>query len=117
MNDSFDAIRYIGYLRGRWRTIAASAAIAVAIALAVSLMMSPQYTATARTPPARWTSGRLAQRQSGAPIHLARGRLNGRLFFPSSSMIAIRRLASSESPMNFLPASSMRACGWRSIRA
>ena len=37
MNDSFDVIRYIGYLRGRWRSIAASAGIAVAIALAVSL--------------------------------------------------------------------------------
>jgi uncharacterized protein involved in exopolysaccharide biosynthesis len=55
MNDSFDAIRYIGYLRGRWRTVAASAAIAVAIALGVSLTMAPQYTATARVviePPA-----------------------------------------------------------------
>jgi uncharacterized protein involved in exopolysaccharide biosynthesis len=48
MSESFDAIRYIGYLRGRWPSIAFSAAVAVALTLGVSLAMQPQYTATAR---------------------------------------------------------------------
>ena len=48
MSESFDAYRYIGYLRSRWRWIAASAALAVGLAAAASLAMTPQYTATAR---------------------------------------------------------------------
>ena len=48
MSEPFDAYRYIGYLRARWRWIAASAALAVALAVAASLIMTPQYTATAR---------------------------------------------------------------------
>ena len=55
MNESFDAYRYIGYLRARWRWIACSAALAVVLAAAASLAMTPQYTATARVviePPA-----------------------------------------------------------------
>jgi uncharacterized protein involved in exopolysaccharide biosynthesis len=55
MNDSFDAIRYIGYLRERLRPIVASALGAALIALAVSLFMPREYTATARViiePPA-----------------------------------------------------------------
>lgn len=48
MPESFDAFRYIGYMRSRWRWIGASCAIAVAIALAVSLIQPRQYTATAR---------------------------------------------------------------------
>src|SRR5207244_4274398 len=40
--------RYIGYMRSRWRFIAGSCAIAVALALGASLLMSSQYTATAR---------------------------------------------------------------------
>jgi len=55
MNESFDAYRYIGYLRARWRWIASSAALAVVLAAAASLAMTPQYTATARVviePPA-----------------------------------------------------------------
>jgi uncharacterized protein involved in exopolysaccharide biosynthesis len=55
MNEPFDAYRYIGYLRARWRWIAVSAALAVVLAAAASLAMTPQYTATARVviePPA-----------------------------------------------------------------
>jgi polysaccharide biosynthesis transport protein len=55
VNDSIDAIRYIGYLRARWRGIAVSAGIAAGVALAVSLAMPRQYTAAARVvidPPA-----------------------------------------------------------------
>ena len=48
MSDSFDAIRYISYLRERWRWIAISAGIAVAIAIVVTMLMPPQYTAIAR---------------------------------------------------------------------
>ena len=48
MNETFDAYRYIGYLRSRWRWIAVSAALAVGLATAASLAMTPQYTATAR---------------------------------------------------------------------
>jgi uncharacterized protein involved in exopolysaccharide biosynthesis len=48
MRESFDAYRYIGYMRSRWRWIGASCSIAVAIALAVTLIQPRQYTATAR---------------------------------------------------------------------
>jgi uncharacterized protein involved in exopolysaccharide biosynthesis len=48
MAETLDPFRYIGYLRERWKFIAASCAIAVALALAVSLAMTRQYTATAR---------------------------------------------------------------------
>jgi succinoglycan biosynthesis transport protein ExoP len=48
MAESFDAFRYIGYLRAHWRTIAISCATAVTIAAAVSLILPNQYTATAR---------------------------------------------------------------------
>ena len=48
MSEPFDAYRYIGYLRSRWRWIAASAALAAVLAAAASLVMTPQYTATAR---------------------------------------------------------------------
>jgi uncharacterized protein involved in exopolysaccharide biosynthesis len=48
VNDSIDAIRYISYLRARWRGIALSAVTAVSIALAASLAMTRQYTATSR---------------------------------------------------------------------
>jgi uncharacterized protein involved in exopolysaccharide biosynthesis len=48
MSEPFDAYRYIGYLRSRWRWIGASAALAAGLAAAVSLLMTPQYTATAR---------------------------------------------------------------------
>jgi uncharacterized protein involved in exopolysaccharide biosynthesis len=48
MGDSFDAFRYIGYLRSRWRWIAASCGVAGILALAISLTLPPQYTATAR---------------------------------------------------------------------
>jgi uncharacterized protein involved in exopolysaccharide biosynthesis len=55
MAESFDAFRYIGYLRAHWRTIAISCATAVTIAAAVSLALPKQFTATARVvidPPA-----------------------------------------------------------------
>lgn len=48
MPESFDAFRYIGYMRSRWRFICASCGIAVTIALAVSFIQPRQYTATAR---------------------------------------------------------------------
>src|SRR3954451_24910285 len=48
MAESFDAFRYISYLRSRGRWIGVSCGVAVAIALAVSLLMPRQYTATAR---------------------------------------------------------------------
>jgi uncharacterized protein involved in exopolysaccharide biosynthesis len=48
MGEPFDAFRYIGYLRARWRWIALSAAVAAGLALAISLAMTNQYTATAR---------------------------------------------------------------------
>ena len=48
MAETFDAFRYISYLRSRWRWILASCAIAVALAGAWTLAQSPQYTATAR---------------------------------------------------------------------
>jgi len=48
MSEPFDAYRYIGYLGSRWRLVAASAALAVGLAAAVSLIMTPQFTATAR---------------------------------------------------------------------
>ena len=55
MSEPFDAYRYIGYLRSRWRWIAASAVLAAGLAAAASVIMTPQYTATARVviePPA-----------------------------------------------------------------
>jgi uncharacterized protein involved in exopolysaccharide biosynthesis len=48
MAETLDPFRYIGYLRERWKFIAASCGIAVALALAVSFAMTRQYTATAR---------------------------------------------------------------------
>jgi uncharacterized protein involved in exopolysaccharide biosynthesis len=48
MDDSFDAFRYIGYMRSHWRWIAGSCGVAAALALAVSLVEARQYTATAR---------------------------------------------------------------------
>jgi uncharacterized protein involved in exopolysaccharide biosynthesis len=48
MDDSFDAFRYIGYMRSRWLWIAGSCGVAAALALAISLIQPRQYTATAR---------------------------------------------------------------------
>ena len=48
MADSFDAFRYVSYMRSRWRLIAASCAIAAALALAITLIQPREYTATAR---------------------------------------------------------------------
>lgn len=48
MPETFDAFRYISYLRSRWRPIAVSCATAVTIAAAVSFLLPRQYTATAR---------------------------------------------------------------------
>jgi uncharacterized protein involved in exopolysaccharide biosynthesis len=48
MSEPFDAFRYMGYLRARWRWIGASACVAVGLAAAISLAMPNQYTATAR---------------------------------------------------------------------
>src|SRR5438094_3860105 len=43
-----EAFRYIGYLRLRWRFVAASCLTALVLAAAVSLVLPSQYTATAR---------------------------------------------------------------------
>jgi capsule polysaccharide export protein KpsE/RkpR len=43
-----EAFRYIGYLRLRWRFVAASCLTALAIATALSLVLPREYTATAR---------------------------------------------------------------------
>jgi uncharacterized protein involved in exopolysaccharide biosynthesis len=48
MGDPFDAFRYIGYVRARWRWTALSACVAMALALGISLLLPNQYTATAR---------------------------------------------------------------------
>jgi uncharacterized protein involved in exopolysaccharide biosynthesis len=48
MPESFDAFRYFSYLRSRWKFVAVSCAVALTLAAAVSLLMTPQYTATAR---------------------------------------------------------------------
>ncbi len=48
MAESFDAFRYMSYLRSRWRWLAASCGTAAAIALLVSLLLPRQYTAIAR---------------------------------------------------------------------
>jgi uncharacterized protein involved in exopolysaccharide biosynthesis len=48
MAESFDAFRYMSYLRMRWRWIAASCGSAVAIAVIISMLMPREYTAAAR---------------------------------------------------------------------
>jgi uncharacterized protein involved in exopolysaccharide biosynthesis len=48
VTESFDAFRYISYMRSRWRWIAASCVTATCIAVAVSALMPREYTATAR---------------------------------------------------------------------
>jgi len=48
MTESFDAFRYMSYMRLRWRWIAGSCATAVTIALAVSLALPREYTSVAR---------------------------------------------------------------------
>jgi uncharacterized protein involved in exopolysaccharide biosynthesis len=70
MSDSFDAYRYISYLRARWHWIAGSAALAVCLAAAASLLMTPQYTATAQLvidPPA---GADLRSAMAVSPIYL-----------------------------------------------
>src|SRR5689334_193502 len=47
MRDSFDAYRYIEFLRVRWRFIALVCGVAVAITLLISVLLPNQYTATA----------------------------------------------------------------------
>jgi len=48
MADTLDGLVYINYLRSRWRVVALSCLIAVALASGVSLLLTRQYTATAR---------------------------------------------------------------------
>ena len=48
MMQSPDAFRYIGYVRSRWRFVAASSFTAIVLATTVSLILPRQYTATAR---------------------------------------------------------------------
>jgi capsular polysaccharide biosynthesis protein len=47
IEDGFDVLRFVEYLRKRWLTIFASCGIAVVLAVSASLMMSKKYTATA----------------------------------------------------------------------
>jgi succinoglycan biosynthesis transport protein ExoP len=47
MQDSFDALEYVGYLRQRWVFLSTACAVAVFIALIVSTLIPKQYTATA----------------------------------------------------------------------
>jgi uncharacterized protein involved in exopolysaccharide biosynthesis len=70
MSEPFDAYRYIGYLRVRWRWIACSAGLACALAAGASLLMTPRYTATARLvidPPA---GADLRSAMAVSPIYL-----------------------------------------------
>ena len=70
MPDSFDAYRYIGYMRSRWRWIAASCGVAVALALAFTIFQTRLYTATARIviePPA---GSDLRSAMAVSPIYL-----------------------------------------------
>jgi len=48
MAETFDAFRYVSYMRTRWLWIAASCGIACALAMAISLILPREYTATAR---------------------------------------------------------------------
>lgn len=48
MAETFDAFRYISYLRARWQWIAASCAIALGLAFITSAIMPREYTATSR---------------------------------------------------------------------
>ena len=55
MAETFDAFRYMSYLRSRWRFVAACCAVALTFAIVVSVTAKKQYTATARVviePPA-----------------------------------------------------------------
>src|SRR4051812_22593036 len=70
MSDSFDAYRYIGYLRARLHWIAGTAALAAILAAGVSLIMTPQYTASAQLviePPA---GADLRSAMAVSPIYL-----------------------------------------------
>ena len=48
MAESFDAFRYVRYMRSRALWIAGSCGVAVAVALAISMMLPREYTAVAR---------------------------------------------------------------------
>jgi capsule polysaccharide export protein KpsE/RkpR len=48
MTESFDAFRYVRYMRSRGLWIAGSCGVAVVLALAISLMLPREYTAVAR---------------------------------------------------------------------
>jgi succinoglycan biosynthesis transport protein ExoP len=48
MSDAVDGFVYLNYVRSRWRVVALSCLIAVVLAAGVSLLLTRQYTATAR---------------------------------------------------------------------
>jgi len=55
MPETFEMLRYVEHLRGRWRVIAVACGVAVVLALAVAWLTPARYTATARVliePPA-----------------------------------------------------------------
>jgi uncharacterized protein involved in exopolysaccharide biosynthesis len=47
VQDSFDAVQYLGYLRARWRFIGVICAVACVLALILALLLPKRYTATA----------------------------------------------------------------------
>src|SRR6185503_18273182 len=70
MTDSFDAYRYISYMRSRWRWIAASGAVAIVLAFFFTLLQPRLFTATARIviePPA---GSDLRSAMAVSPIYL-----------------------------------------------
>ncbi len=48
MPETFEAYQFLNYLFGRWRVVAAACSVAVTLALGASLLMTKQYTSTAR---------------------------------------------------------------------
>jgi uncharacterized protein involved in exopolysaccharide biosynthesis len=48
MPEAFEMLRYVEYLRDRWRVMAVACSVAVVLAVAVALLTPARYTATAR---------------------------------------------------------------------
>ncbi len=70
MPEPFDAYQYIDHLRGRWKLVAIACGVAVTLALVAGLLLTSQYTATARIvidPPA---GGDVRASVAVSPIYL-----------------------------------------------
>jgi len=113
MAESTDAFRYIGYIRLRWRAIAASCAVAVFLALVGTLLMPRQYTATARIvidPPA---GADIRAAMTLSPIYLEslktyeRFATAGGLFQKAAERFGLRQLLGSR-PIESLQKSVLR---------